>query len=239
MTHGRLRLQIGVLAVIAVVLVALLALSGEHGRTIREAAYDLNGISPVVRITEGGQVCEAPVHVDGDFRQLAFWNYGAGSKALVSVHQGGTPNTPTLALGILESGAAGPGENVAKLTQKVAPSPDMSVCVKAVRGAMTLFGGLSQYLSNSTGPTYGAPVIRGFHPESTLWLQAWSVRRHGIWGSLSRAFSRMSLFRLTWVGAWTFWVLLLGVFAGFPLLVLAFWLALRAEQRDSDDISPR
>ncbi|MGH3494642.1 MAG: hypothetical protein ACRDQ1_15605, partial [Sciscionella sp.] len=238
MTRNRLRLQIGVLGAIALALVALLVLSGSHGRTIREAAYDLGGIDPVVRLTDGGRACEAPVEADGAFRQLVFWSNGAGSKALVSVHQGRTPNTPTLALGILESGAE-PGENVAKLTQAVTPSPDMSVCVKSVRGAVTLWGGQSEYLSNFSGPTYGAPVVLGFQPKSMLWMQAWSTRPHGIWDSLSLAFRRMSLFRLNWIGAWTFWILLVGVFTGFPLLVLAIWLALKAEQGHDDDISPR
>jgi hypothetical protein len=40
----------------------------------------------------------------------------------------------------------------------------------------------------------------------------------------------MSLFRLHWVGAWTYWILLFGVFAGFPLFVWAIRLALKAEE---------
>ncbi len=239
MTRKWIRLQIGALALIALIVVALLVLGGHRARPIRETAYDLNGISPAATLTRGQQICESPVQADGKFRELVFWNGGAGSKALVSVHLGKTPNTPTLALGILESLSAEAGENAVSLTQTVTPSPEMSVCVKSERGEMTLYGGQSQYLSNFSGPTYGAPVIAGSKPESTLWLQAWSAQPHGIWGWLSLAFHRMSLFRLSWVGAWTFWVLLVGVFAGFPLLVLAIWLALKDEQTHSDGTSPR
>jgi hypothetical protein len=232
MTGKRLRTQIGVVALIAAAVIAALVISGEQGRNVREAAYNLGGISAVVRLTDGGRVCEAPVAADGEFQRLVFWSSGAGSKALVSVHQGKTPNTPTLALGILESGAAAPGENVAELTQAVPAARDLSVCVKAVRGAVTLFGGQPEYLSNSSGPTYGAPVISGFQPKSEFWLQAWSARPRGIWSALSLAFHRMSLFRPHWVGAWTFWILLFGVVAGFPLLGLAIWFAVKAERVD-------
>jgi len=237
MTRKRLRLQIGVLALVAAILIASLVISGDHGRIIRQTAYDLNGISPAVTLKHGEQTCETPVEAAGEFQYLEFWNSGsADGKALVSVHRGGTPDTPTVALGILEAGAAIAGENVATLTHAVTPSPSMTVCVQSLRGTMTLYGGQSQYLSNDGGPTYGAPVVIGSKPQLTLWLQAWSAQQHGIWNSLSVAFHRMSLFRLSWVGAWTFWVLLVGVFAGFPLLVLAMWLALKAERTPGDDV---
>ena len=198
MTRTWLRLQIGTLALLGVVLIVLLVISAGRGRTVREAAYDINGINPVLRLVDGGRACETPVQVDGAFQRLVFWSSGLNSKALVSVHQGRSPRAPTLALGILESDALMPGENVAKLTQAVPAAHDLTVCVKAVRGAVTLFGGQSGYLSNFSGPPYGAPVVIGFHPASTLWLQAWSVKPHGLWSSLSLAFRRMSLFRLNW-----------------------------------------
>lgn len=239
MTRTRLRLQIGALALLVVAVIASLVFAAQQGRTVREAAYDVNGIYGVVRLVDGGQVCETPVQVDGEFQRLVFWSSGLNSKALVSVHQGESPIAPTVALGILESGSLMPGENVVTLTQPVAARHDLTVCVEAKRGAVTLFGGQSSYLSNSSGPPYGAPVIIGFQPESTLWLQAWSAKPHGLWDSLALAFRRMSLFRLSWVGTWTFWVLLIGVFAGFPLLVLAVWLALKAEEENRDEPSPR
>jgi hypothetical protein len=239
MTRKWLRLQVVVVASIALAIIAALVLSGNSGRTIREAAYDVNGINPLLGLSQGGRICEAPVRVDGPFRQLVFWSSGAGSKAVVSVHRGVAPRSKTVSRGFLEAAAVAPGENVVTLTRTVAPSTHLRVCVTSVHGTTTLFGGGGQYLSNSSGSTFGAPVIIGFRPESTLWLQAWSTRPQGIWSSLPLAFRRMSLFRLDWVGAWTFWILLFGVFAAFPLSVMAIWLALKADRGRETDLPPQ
>ena len=50
-------------------------------------------------------------------------------------------------------------------------------------------------------------------------------------GSLSLAFSRTSLWRPSWVGAWTFWVLALA-------LLMSFGLAVVAVVRAADDDGP-
>ena len=235
MTHNGLRLQVCTLTLVALTIFGLLLIGGRHDHIIREYAYPLNGITPTETLKPGHRICEAPVEANGEFGQLVFWSSGADSRASVSVHRGTTPNAPTVAIGLLESGTTA-GENVVTLTQPVTRSANLSVCVRSLHDVVTLYGGQSQYLSNFTGPPYGAPVIAGSHPDLTLWMQAWSAQPHGIWRSLSLAFRRMSLFRLSWVGAWTFWVLLVGVFAGFPLLVVAVWLALKAEHAHDDEI---
>jgi hypothetical protein len=45
--------------------------------------------------------------------------------------------------------------------------------------------------------------------------------------ALPTVFHRAALFRPDWVGAWTFWLLLLAVVAAFPLTAIAIWLATR------------
>ncbi len=50
-------------------------------------------------------------------------------------------------------------------------------------------------------------------------------------GSLSLAFSRASLWRLSWVGPWTFWVLAIA-------LLMAFGLVVAAVVRAADDDGP-
>jgi hypothetical protein len=104
----------------------------------------------------------------------------------------------------------------------------VAVCVRnAGRARVALLGGAPQAARASTATVDGRPVpadltlvfLRG-EPASALSL-------------VPEMFERATLFHPGWVGAWTFWALLLLIGAGVPLLL---WLALGAALPESGEV---
>jgi hypothetical protein len=218
--------QLWFVALCAVVVPAVLLVSGLRTHTTRVYAYSVPTITPLTTLTPGKQICEGPLIPQGAFQTAVFINSGANARALITVHTGRTATAPAVALGLLETVTPAEAENAVLLTQPVSTTSPLTLCVREQRGSMTLYGG---------SPWSGAPVIAGTSPATTLWLQLLSAVPHRFFGSLRLAFRRASLFRPGWVGTWTFWGLLLLIFAGFPAIVVGIRFALQDDAGSSGD----
>lgn len=212
--------QLGFVALCALAVSAALVLSALRAQTTRVYAYSVAAIAPITTLAPGEHVCDGPVTPQGVFRTAVFMNSGAGARALITVHAGPSAAGPAVAAGILETATPAEGENAVLLTPAVSTASRLTLCVTEQQGSMTLYGGSARQ---------GGPAIARTDPATTLWLQLLSARPHRFLGSLGLAFRRAALFRPDWVGAWTFWALLVLLFAGFPAVVIAVRSALRDE----------
>ena len=103
-------------------------------------------------------------------------------------------------------------EWTARLSRTVGGGQPLVVCVTDDRGAFSLFG--SATVNNTV-------VMIGQGQGQQFSLLLLSPDNRSFFGSLGTAFSRASLWRPSWVGRWTFWLLAAGLLAAFGLGVAA------------------
>jgi hypothetical protein len=95
------------------------------------------------------------------------------------------------------------------------------------RARVGLRGGAPQAARASTARVEGQPV------PADLTLVFLRAEASSALSLVPEMFERATLFHPGWVGAWTFWALLVLVGAGVPLLL---WFALGAALRESDEV---
>lgn len=201
------------------VLVALFvsALPTAPRRTFAASTAD---IALVATLHKGQHICESPIESEGAFRTAVFWTAGVGSSALVKVHAGTTARAPIISEAVLAGTNGVPASTPVRLTKAVDSGAPVTICLSERHATMTLYGG---------SPSYGGPTIIGSSPGTALWLQLQTSKPQSLLASLPVAFRRASLFRPTWVGAWTFWVLLVGLVAVLPAGLICLHSAARDE----------
>lgn len=217
--------QLWFVALCAVVVPAGLLVSALRAHTTRTYAYSAPSITTLTTLTPGKRICEGPLTPQGGFRTAVFMNSGVNARALVTIHAGRVAAAPVVAVGSLATTPA-EGENAVLLTPPVSTASQLTLCVREQHGSMTLYGG---------SPSHGAAAIAGAIPATPLWLQLLSASPRRFVDALPLAFRRASLFRPDWVGAWTFWALLLLVFGGFPAIVVGLSFALQDAAGSSTD----
>lgn len=121
-----------------------------------------------------------------------------------------------------------PVSRTALLTRPVAAGQYVKVCVRNLSaGTTTLMGSTANNLS-------GALSIAGKPSPVAMSLLFLRPQSRSLLSLLPAVFRRAALFRPTWVGAWSFWVLGFGLLLAFGLAAWAVVLACRADGRDSD-----
>lgn len=210
----------GFLGAGAVIVVALgaLILGGLRGVAVRAFALQAPNQYPLVTLAPGQTVCEGPVSSPHPFRIVAIWGAAVGGRATLQV------TARTAALGHVLAAGTSVAHNVDDEEQTTLSAPirsatPITVCVTDAQGHFSIAGGSAVHPGIAMT---GTPANREF---SLLLLS----EPQSLISALPIAFSRAALFRPGWVGAWTFWVLIGGVLAGFGLALVAVIRALDAD----------
>lgn len=217
MIRGRARaIVLGAVALLAVLALVLPAL---HDLAVRAYALDIPDALPVATLHRGQQACEGQVTSDHRYRAAGVWASSKGGPATFSV------SVQTVAHHVLAAGAAtvGPAqtESVVALDRVVTPHRPVVVCVTERTGTGVLWG---------SPPTVPGVTATGVTPTDEFSLVLVTDPGDGsLLHWLPTAFARASLWRPSWVGGWTFWVLAVALLGSFGLGVLT---VLRAADAD-------
>lgn len=197
---------------IVVVAVAALLIAGSRHVTVRTASADAPNQLTIATLGPGHAVCEGPVTSHGPARSVGIWGSAAGTTAAaLTITVRDVSTHATLASGSLRA-IAQEGEWTARLAREVPGGHPLQICLTSDAGTFSLMGSA---VSEPGVSVTGIPAGQRFS------LVLVSDDHRSLLGSLSLAFSRASLWRLSWVGAWTFWVLAVAVLMGFGLVVVA------------------
>ena len=97
----------------------------------------------------------------------------------------------------------------------------MNVCVIDAAGELRLQG---------YKPGYDGATIAGSKRRLAFSIVMVEPEQHSLVAALPLAFSRASLFRPSWMGSWTYWLLLIALVGVIPLGAVAVSAAMRSEQ---------
>jgi hypothetical protein len=219
MTHRRAWAPFAFFALI--VLIALL-LAGLRGGVVRAYAVGVPAVRKVAVARPHHEVCEGPISSQYAFQSVVLWGIYVSGKPLVRVSGLSAAAKGVISAGLVErSPPGGYGRFTAKLRSSVAGDQAVEVCVSDPDGKLRLRGSTPGYTGVAIGGTKSLTAFSMVLLEPT---------RHSFLGSLSLAFSRAALFRPSWVGPWTFWVLLIALLGAIPVAAFAISAALRSEE---------
>jgi hypothetical protein len=210
----------GFIACTALAVIALIALLTAGLRNVqrREVVLRAPDAAQVAQLRPSQYVCEGPVTAQAQIQSVGIWGSPLTglSKLRVDVQDASTRRS--LATG--QIAATAPGENVARLDRAAPGGRPLTVCVIGNLNTFSLLGSPAQ------DPNV---VMSGKTPGLEFSLVLLNDR-HSLLSSLATAFSRASLFRPSWVGAWTFWVLAAALLGAFGLGVMAVVTAASADE---------
>lgn len=200
----------GTLVAVAIAIIALL-ISASRSVTARTFALGAPNNSQVAVLHPGARVCEGPVSGAEGSNGVGIWGGGVGGPATMAITALDPRTGKTLAAGRLRAIAL---ENrwTARLDRAVAAHRPVRICLRENTGVFTLSG----------SPAVRSDVAMSGRPGGQEYsLVLLSQSQHSLLAWLPTAFSRASLWRPSWVGSWTFWMLAGGLLATFGLAVLA------------------
>jgi len=204
------------LAVAAIGLASLVAVAAFRTSSL---AFTLGVVpkAPVAKVVPRHVACQRWVTTEADFAavRLSVGAFRRGRLAVIlSPAEGGAP---------ISSGgiavARGRSDRVVKLDREVPKERRVTLCVRnEADGVLALYGGSAEaragtalYLDNRNKRSDLTLVFLRRPPRSTL-------------SQVPEILARASLFRPRWVGAWTFYLVLLLVGVGVPGLIFgALW----------------
>ena len=211
---------------LALLALAALLVSGLRGHATRAFALGVPDIKTVAVAGPGRQACEGPIRGQEPFQSIVLSGYYVSGKPLVRIWSEHAGQPRLISSGLVEPSPPGvPGPYVAVLGSAVERGVSVKVCVVDAGGDLKLDG---------SKPGYSGAVIAGSKPRMAFSLVTLEPGMHSFLSSLSLAFSRASLFRPSWVGAWTFWVLLIVLLGTVPLGAFAISSAIRADEEGVD-----
>ena len=195
----------------AVIAVVGLLIAGSRPIAVRTATADAPNQSTIAELHPGQHVCEGPLRSRGPARSVAIWGASAGGVARLTVAVADAATHTVLASGPLH---AIPLETVwsARLARAVPGGRPLEVCLTEDTSVFSLSG------SAVSAPTVSVTGIATGQRFSLILL---SDGDRSLLGSLSTAFERASLWRPSWVGSWTFWLLAIALLAAFGVGVSA------------------
>jgi hypothetical protein len=217
----RLRLVAPVVA-IAVIAVAVLLVSGALHRNVREYSLRVPNQEPVALLYPSHRVCEGPVSSPRMFTGVAIWGGPAVGVSAVRVTVAPAGVDRRLASGTSRMTAA--GEHLVTLTHPVAANTRVRICVRSTLNTFSLDG--------ATASDPG--VVMTGHGHDLAFSLALENDHHSLLGALPVAFGRASLFKLSWLGSWTFWILAIALLASFAVAIAAVASAAREDAGDDD-----
>ena len=206
----------------AVIALAALLIAGTRPLAVRTASADAPNQLTIATLRPGHRVCEGPITSQGPARSVGIWGSAVGATARLTAAVTDASTQQTVASGSGEA-VAQEGQWTVRLASSVPGGQPLQICLTEDAGAFSL-----------AGSAVSAPgvAVTGIPAGQRFSLVLLSDRDHSLLGSLSLAFSRATLWRPSWVGAWTFWVLAL-------VLVTTFGLAVVAVVRAAGDDGPQ
>lgn len=195
--------------VLAVGLVALLV-AATVPRPSRAFSLDVPNVGPVTSLAAGHRACESPIEDPSAFGGVRVWAASVGEPGILHVTVGDAGGARTLASGYAPVSVA-EQPVTATVGATIPAHRQLRVCWTDIGpAAVDLFG--SAPVQPSVRLTAdGKPVAAG------LALVMLTPHSRSLLSQLSTVFSRAALFRPSWVGSWTFWVLLGGVIVALGL----------------------
>jgi hypothetical protein len=207
----------------ALVALAVLLAFGLRGLTVRQYALGSPNQEQVALLQAGDRVCEGPIALPAPVQGAGIWGGPTGglSRTIVSLQDARTQTTLTAG----RISATRTGEYRVLFDKTIHAGRSVRVCLRETAGTFSLLG---------STPANPAIVMSGGAPpgnEFSLVL----LRRSGqtLLGSLPTAFARASLWRPSWVGSWTFWVLCGALLATIVLGSVAISSAARDDDRQA------
>jgi hypothetical protein len=221
--------------------VAALVVAGVSDRRSTAFSVDVPPSSPVAIVGPRQTVCQAPISVAEPTAGMTVWAAGGSpgtARFLVTVR---ALNSNVL---LARAELTSPSPSAAliplagALTHSLGASQRVSICLSSTsRGVVDLLG-------SASNPTSGALTLGGKASNLALAMLFSTPRPRSLVALLPTVFARAALFHPGWMGAWTFWALLVG-------LVVAAALALRSmltaaaedeladQRRDLERVSPQ
>jgi hypothetical protein len=214
-------------AVVAVLGVAALLAAAAADRRFSAFSLDVGPDGPIASLSPGQRVCQGPFEAAVGFGSVTAWisangNVGASIQMRVLSAAGAT-----LATGQIPKGYAGLGARTFELDRAVASGRRITVCLRSTGPeAVSLFGaGTTTAIQFAHVGRLAPAGLEG----ATLALVF--TRRHprSLLSLFPTIFRRAAVFRPSFVGAWTYWLLVAGVLAAFVLGGLAVARAVRSD----------
>lgn len=207
---GRNRRVLVPVVSIVVIAFAGLLIAGSRHLSVRTATADAPNQLTIATLRPGQVLCEGPLTSHGTASGVGIWGSAAGGTARSTITVKDPSTHETLASGSLQ---AVPSNNEwpVRLSAKVPGGRPVQVCLTQDAGSFLLGGSAVSYPDvSATGTPGGQRFALVLLSDGRSWID-----------SLSLAFSRASLWRPSWVGAWTFWVLAVALLMTFGLGVVA------------------
>jgi hypothetical protein len=210
--------------------VVVLVLAALRPTTERTFALGVPNAGQVAVIRAGTRVCESPITSPAAFREVGiFGGPPPGPPAGVARIAVVVSNARThQVIGRASLVATATGEHAARLGASIDAGTPVRICLIGRSGTFSLLG---------TGSPRPAARISGAPAgmEFSVVLLRPGV---SLLGSLPTAFARASLFKLSWIGSWTFWVLLGALLATIPLGAVAIALVADEDEDRGDQSGP-
>lgn len=194
----------------AVIVLIALVVSASGGVMRRAPVLRVANAEAVALIRAPHRVCQGPVTAGAASQSVAIWGRSVVGTSRVTVEVMDAASGASLATGRIAA-TTNTGEYRAHLTRSVPAGRQLRVCVTTNLNTFELLGAAAD---DPKVVITGAK--RGLEFSLVLLND-----RHSLLGSLSTAFSRAALFKPSWVGSWTFWVLTAGLLAAFGLAGVA------------------
>jgi hypothetical protein len=207
---------------LAVIAVVGLLVAGSQGLATRTLALGAPNQYPVALLHPTTRVCEGPVTSRGSAQSVGIWGASALGPARLKVDVQDAATDEVWASGEVEASTL-ESEYTARLTRAVPGDRPLRICLTEDLNTFSLEGSAAVHPNVvMTGKVAGQ--------EFSLVLLSDS---RSLLSSLPTAFSRASLFRPSWVGSWTFWMLAIALLATFGLAAVA--VASAVSTADEDD----
>jgi hypothetical protein len=197
------------LAAIAVTFLVLvtLVIGGLHPQAVRTAAADAPNQFTIAVLRPGHRVCEGPLVSHGPARSVGVWGAPTGGTARLTITVRNARTGAMLASGPMEAQPV-EAEWTSHLAQAVPDGRRLRVCLTDNTNVFSLAG------SPASAPHL---VATGGSKGQRFSLVLLSDANNSLLNSLPTAFARASLWRPSWVGSWTFWVLTILLLATFGI----------------------
>ncbi len=211
---------------------ALLLLAGATDGRSTSFSLDVPNVVDAAILNPGQEACERPVVTTSSFGGLRAWaQAGIATGAALGVSVRDAEDERVIARGRLAVTSVTPGAYTATLSSTVPSGRRVAVCLRsegpsrvALLGSTPVTGSVGLTAAGKREPLELSLVFERAKPRSLLSL-------------VPTIFDRAALFRPSWVGAWTFWVLAFALLAAVVLGGAAVSRAARADGLGQDDPS--